>query len=200
MTDIAIVFDPKAGTFDYAMNGPQLLQDDGLSTAILLSWFCDKRADPGDVLPEEQPGPFGLNRKSGGDRRGWWGDFMTPANVNILPGQSYPTPAFRFGSRFWLFRRRKLTPQLLNEVKLEGEDCLSWGKRDGIFRSVTVTAKAFGNQTIVCTGRVDLVAGSPLAFRLPVVVGGGTVPLPDDGGGGQNGALGIFVLDRDKIS
>ncbi len=164
MTDIAIVFNPATASFDYAMDGPQLLQDDGLSTAILLSWFCDKRAEPGDVLPEEQPGPFGLNHKSGGDRRGWWGDFMTPAAVGILPGGSYPVPAFRLGSRFWLFRRRTITPQLINEIQAEAVDCLSWMVDDGIASKVTATARQSGSQTIICNGRVQLVAGRHWRF------------------------------------
>lgn len=200
MTDIALVFDPKTMSFDYALDGAQLLQDDGLTTAIYLSWFCDKRADPGDVLPEEQPGPFGLNRQSGGDRRGWWGDFMTPATARLLPGQPYPVPAYRIGSRFWMFRRRKMTAQLVSEVQAEAVDCLSWMKTDGLAKSITATARAYGNHTIICSGRVEPVAGAPLAFRLPAIVGGASSPLPETEGGGQNGVLGVFVLDRDRLS
>jgi phage gp46-like protein len=200
MTDKAIAFDLTRGVFDYAMLGSQLVLDTGLSTSIIMSWFCDKRAGDNDVLPDEQPGPFGLNHRRGGDRRGNWGDFMTPAARGVLPGQPYPTPAFQLGSRFWMFQRRKLTDGLVNEVRIEGADCLSWMKTYGVARDVTVTAKAVGRQTILCKGVITPVVGAPADFLLPVIVGGGSWPLPPAVASGQNGALGVFVLDQDQLS
>jgi phage gp46-like protein len=195
MTDIAMVFDFTRGVFDYAMDGPQLAQDNGLSTAIILSWFTDARAQSYAELPQNQPGPFGLNKSTGGDLRGWWGDFMTAAVVNLLPGQSYPKPAFRLGSRFWLYKRRKMTAGLPAEVQADAYDALGWMKTIGVATSMNFSAFAVGNQTILIRGKIILANGQSVALLLPVVVGGGSWPLPEAVSSGQYGAIGVTVLD-----
>lgn len=60
MNDIALVWSAEHGAADVVVSGNDLLADDGLETAVLLSLFTDARAEPGDVLFD------------GTDRRGWW--------------------------------------------------------------------------------------------------------------------------------
>jgi phage gp46-like protein len=149
MSDIATIFDPVKGIFDWAMDGPALLQDEGIATAVLLSLGCDKRANDTDTLPDDAIGPFGNGKKGSGDRRGWWGDFMTDAALDLQPGDHYPKPADRIGSWLWLFRRRKMTASLPGEIKAAATDALAWFVRDGIAKAVNLTAKAIDNQTIL---------------------------------------------------
>lgn len=61
MTDIAFVF--AAGTLapDLAVANGRLVAEHGLTTAVYLSLFTDRLAEPDDVLPAND-----------GDRRGWW--------------------------------------------------------------------------------------------------------------------------------
>lgn len=63
MTDVALQYDPTTRTFDIAVgsNG-DLVEDNGLDTAVMLSLYIDRRAEPDDEIPD------GTN-----DRRGWWG-------------------------------------------------------------------------------------------------------------------------------
>ena len=200
MSDIATIFDPVKGIFDWAINGPALLQDDGIATAVLLSLGCDKRANDTDTLPDDAIGPFGNGKKGSGDRRGWWGDFMTDAALDLQPGDHYPKPADRIGSWLWLFRRRKMTASLPGEIKAAAADALAWFVRDGIAKAVNLTAKAIDNQTILLTGEIVLVEGTPFRFLFPVTVGGSSQQLTDDSGIGDHGFLGGFTLNRDLLS
>ncbi len=61
--DIALTWGPTllAGDLSVVLN--DIAAGDELLSAVLLSLFTDRIADPGDVLPG------GAN-----DRRGWWGD------------------------------------------------------------------------------------------------------------------------------
>jgi len=171
MSDIALVFDPVSASFDWALDGSDLLTDDGLTTATFISWFCDRRADPGDVLPDEAPGPFGTNTRTGGDRRGWWGDFMTAAAANLQPGAAYSTPADRIGSKFWQLKRRKMTAALPAEVQADGMEALGWMEQDGIATNIDLAATPFDRQTILLAININLAGGLPFDFAYPVSVG-----------------------------
>lgn len=72
----------------------QLARDFGLRTAVLLSLFCDRLAEPSDPLPDAGiPGTIP-------DRRGYWADFLSPIG-----------PQDRWGSRLWELRGTELRPQ-----------------------------------------------------------------------------------------
>ncbi|MCW7416186.1 phage GP46 family protein [Escherichia coli] len=59
MADIAIVWDKGCGSLQ--LNGADLLTDDSLMTAVLISLFTDRRALTSDEIPDGTR-----------DRRGWW--------------------------------------------------------------------------------------------------------------------------------
>lgn len=64
-----------------------------LETMLIICWFTDRRADPGDpVTPGDDP-------------RGWWGDSYV--------GQDYPGD--RIGSKLWL--RRTTQSGILNIIR-----------------------------------------------------------------------------------
>jgi phage gp46-like protein len=98
-------------------------EDEGIETAVVLSLFTDRRAQPGDPLP--------VNAQLAGtpDRRGWWGD--TFPNV----------PGDRIGSRLWLLNREKEMPAVLARAREYAMEALQWLIEDGIARSVNVTAE-----------------------------------------------------------
>lgn len=116
MTDIALVWHEVGA--DIAMAGADLQADDGLRTAVIISLFTDRRAEPDDVLPDGSE-----------DRRGWWAD-------------AYPDiEGDRIGSRLWLLHREKQLPSVLARAKEYAEEALRWLLDDGIASAVRVQAE-----------------------------------------------------------
>lgn len=103
-------------------------EDDGIETAVVLSLFTDRRAEPGDALPDGAAG-----------RRGWWGD-QFPA----VEGD-------RFGSRLWLLSREKQVLAVLARAREYAEESLRWMVDDGIARSVKASAEVVSNGVLGLT-------------------------------------------------
>lgn len=124
MSDLRTAFRDFAG--DLVVSGPRLGEDDGLETAVVISLFTDRRALPGDPLPQ--------NAQVAGtpDRRGWWGDGFA-----AVPGD-------RIGSRRWLLHREKLTPSTVARLIEYDREALQWLIDDGIARAVNVSAEIQG--------------------------------------------------------
>ena len=97
-----------------------LIVDDSLRGAVLVSLFTDAEASP------EQLQEAGLDA-SPAERRGWWGDA-----VSSIAGD-------RIGSRLWLLARRKRMASVLPEAKRHAEDALAWLVSGGLAQTVTVT-------------------------------------------------------------
>lgn len=100
---IAIIWDDGLGTF--APDGVDFLQDNSLTTDVVISLFTDRRAAASDVLPD------GTH-----DRRGWWGD-------------SYRTRPI--GSRLWLLSREKALDAVLRKAETYATEALMWMKNAG---------------------------------------------------------------------
>lgn len=113
MSDIALRWGTAAG--DVVVTGNDLLRDDGLDTAVLVSLFTDRRADDSDVLPYDNA-----------DRRGWWGDALADD---------------RIGSRLWLLGREKERQAVLGLAKSYALEALQWLIDDKVAESVAVTAE-----------------------------------------------------------
>ncbi len=122
MSDLALIWDAKAGSADLSVEAGVLATDAGLRTAVVVSLFTDRLARADDVLPVED-----------GDRRGWWGD-VEPR----VAGD-------RIGSRLWLLAREKATPQALNRAREYAAEALNWLIADGVARTVEVEAEAQGS-------------------------------------------------------
>lgn len=119
MTDIATVWSPSAINGDWQMNGPALLSGNDLETAVIISLFTDRRAQRGDVIPDNTNDP-----------RGWWGD-------NQVSGNS----ASPIGSRLWLLARSTApTQRVLNQAVTYAREALQWLITDGIAAAVDVEA------------------------------------------------------------
>lgn len=133
--DIQIAWDIDLLEGDILFANNDLVQDAGLSTAIYISLFTDRRAARNDILPD-------LDNT---DRRGWWGD-----EVGDLPGD-------RIGSRLWLLEREKTTQEVLEKTKGYCEEALQWLIDDGVATKVTVTVEKQGTvETAILAIKVEI--------------------------------------------
>ena len=123
MTDVRTYYSADLMAADLGLTGGLLAGDDGLETAVVLSLFSDRRANPDDVLPDD-----------GGSRRGWWGD-LVPATVDGAAAEGD-----RFGSRLWLLAREKQLPDVLIRARDYAAEALAWLIEDGVAERVEVEA------------------------------------------------------------
>ena len=141
--DIASNFDPIAVRADYALALGALQSDADLQTAVLISLFTDRLAEPDDALPE-----------LGALRRGWWGDALSGA----LGG------AGRIGSRLWLLSREKMLPETVNRAREYAQEALAWMVTEGVARRVTVQAQVVGADTLGLTIQIERNQGQVLRY------------------------------------
>jgi phage gp46-like protein len=90
--------------FDFAsLQGDLRINDQThpLIEMALISLFTWRRAEPGDIAPEDDP-------------QGWWGD-----SVAAVQGD-------RIGSRLWLLQRRKITPETQAFARDLALQALAW--------------------------------------------------------------------------
>ncbi len=112
MSDIATVWaGPLQASGDWQIAGPDLLSGNDLQTAVLISLFSDRTAQPSDTIPDGTTDP-----------RGWWGDNF-----------QYPV-----GSRLWLLGRSKQTRETLQAAQLYISEALQWLIDDGVAAAVDV--------------------------------------------------------------
>ncbi|ECO7182411.1 phage GP46 family protein [Salmonella enterica] len=112
MADVAIVW--RSGHGDLVLNGPDLLTDDSIKTAVIISLFTDRRAQPSDPVPDGTT-----------DRRGWWADSFRKRPI---------------GSRLWLLSREKTLASVVERTAAYADEALAWLKPAGLVTSVTCTA------------------------------------------------------------
>lgn len=96
-----------------------LATDRGLTTAVILSLFTDRRAADDDVPPSGDPT----------DRRGWWAD------------EFLEVPGDRYGSRLWLLARAKRTNETVLRAKEYISEALAWMLEDRVASAVEALAK-----------------------------------------------------------
>jgi phage gp46-like protein len=121
---------------DLTEDGPELLIQDGdlaidrgLSSAVLLSIFVDRRATADDLIPPEE------------DPRGWP---LEPADD-------------RWGSKFWLLERAKATTENLALARASALEALAWLVEDEIAESVDVRVELAERERLYV--EIDVVRG-----------------------------------------
>ena len=114
--DVKIIWDDDFFEGDILYDGGDLVREEGLETAVLMSIYTDRRADNDDVLPD--PKSF--------DRRGWWGDQETEFEDD------------KIGSKLWLLERSKATEENLSLTRLYLEECLEWMLEDDVIQDIEV--------------------------------------------------------------
>lgn len=76
-----------------------LLTDDFMDTALLMSIYCEQRASASEIPQPER-------------RRGWIGNESTPG--------------FQIGSKIWLYEQARATRTTINGIKTAAENGLLW--------------------------------------------------------------------------
>ena len=118
-TDIKIRWDTDLLAGDFIFENNDFDTDEGLGTAVLISWFSDQRASDDDDIPNAD-GDFI-------DKRGWWGDLAVP----FAEGD-------QIGSKLWLLNRAKTTQENITKGIEWGTEALEWMKIDGIVKDILV--------------------------------------------------------------
>lgn len=129
MTDIALQWKNSHG--DMVVAGYDLLADDGLETAVILSLGLDRRADASDGIAIDQ------------DPRGWWGDTYADVSGDLI------------GSKFWLLARSKQLPAVAQQVQDYAEQALQWLIDDGVASSVQCDAVWIADYTLGLTVTIN---------------------------------------------
>lgn len=111
MTDAALTY--QGDSLDIDLELGDLVHDDGLVTAVLVSLLSDGRAPPEAVVPTLD-----------GEPRGWWPD----------------DPNDRFGSLLWLLSRGKQTQETAATAREYVRAALAWMVEDGVATRVLVDA------------------------------------------------------------
>ena len=112
---------------DCGMEAGDLVAEDSLRTAVILSLFLDRRAEDDDILPNGSD-----------DRRGWWADTVAPMTDYGIGGGS--ASGDHIGSRLWLLSREKQLAGVLERARHYAEEALTWLVEDGVATAVQVTA------------------------------------------------------------
>ena len=115
MSDLALKY--KGRYFDLEIARDDIVKDDGLQSAIIISLFTDRR-----VGIEELPA---LET----DRAGWWGDMFPEVEGDEI------------GSKLWLLLREKQSASTLSRVVEYCKEALAWLVTDGVAESVEVEAE-----------------------------------------------------------
>lgn len=118
MADIEFKWDAENLVADIGIENGDLIGDDGLRTAVILSLFTDGRAKNEDTLPQGEK-----------SRRGWWADIYPE-----IPGDT-------IGSRLWLIDREKQTAEVAERARAYAQESLAWMIEDKVAESVVVTAE-----------------------------------------------------------
>ena len=142
MTDISTVWDVQNLQGDWVVSGASLQSGNDLTTAVLISLFTDRVAQPGDEIPDGTSDP-----------RGWWGD-------NQPDGNNRP-----IGSRLWLLSRAKQTQETLSRARTYAQEALQWMIQDGVAELVTVDATWQGRGFLAMVVTIQRSNGTNVALN-----------------------------------
>jgi len=120
MADIALT---KINSYyDFSIENGDFALTQGMDTALLMSIFCEKRADISEM-------PFAETR------RGWWGN-------TVLDTENY-----EIGSKLWLLEQARRDLTSLSLAKTYAQDCLQWLIEDSLAKEIQ-TDSAFSENGI----------------------------------------------------
>lgn len=150
----------KLGVFEYGRidlerSATGLAREDGLRSAVLISLFTDRRAEPDDVLPDAPPQKSILPAH----RRGWCGDALAEVRGDL------------YGSRLWLLKRAKQTEETRLRAIFYIKEALQWMIDDAIVSAVDVQAEWHGMDGRMNVD-VNLIFLDGAVFSMSVIIGG----------------------------
>lgn len=111
-SDIKIFYDSVTGRYDIKYANGDIFRENGMTTALLMSLFTDRRARDDDELINED------------DKRGWWGDLLED-NGDLI------------GSRLWLLNG-KASEENLELAKGIISEAVKWFVDDGVWQKFEV--------------------------------------------------------------
>jgi len=121
--DLAVT-ENDSGEWDLVLDQQDLVLEDGLESACVVSLFTDARVTP-DELPPGQT-----------DLGGWWGDAVDDTGDRI-------------GSKLWLLEGAAPNQETLAKAIEYGQDALQWMISDGVAQTVTVDASFSTNEELL---------------------------------------------------
>ena len=128
--DIALTLINDCINLDF--DAGDLLGDDGLETAVLISLFSDQRVTSAD-LPDGET-----------SKRGWWGDVFPEVEGDQI------------GSKLWTFDRVKRTLAVLVQIETAATNALKWMLDDGVAKTVEIEAEFDDNRDNGIILRIDI--------------------------------------------
>lgn len=143
---LSMIWNAAAMGGDVEVVAGTLAHDETLRTAILISLFTDRRAEPDDELPDG----------AAGDRRGWLGDALSTVEGD------------RIGSRLWLLKRRKQTEETRRLAEDYCREALAWLVEDEIATAIAVEAAWIRSGVLACRVAVSVPDGSTQTFSYNV--------------------------------
>jgi len=123
--DLKIIWDSNLMLGDLQVKNGDLVSDESLETAVIISLFTDKRASNDDPLLDDR------NQ----DKRGWWGDLINP-----------DVEGDEIGSKLWLLEREKTTDNIFEKVNRYISEALNWMVEDGVIAKVETNVERQGIQ------------------------------------------------------
>jgi len=121
-SDIKLIWDNDTQEADIDFGDEDLVRENGLESAVIMSLFTDRRAKEDDTLDDKN------------DLRGWWGDRLdVDANDD------------KIGSRIWLLERSKTTNQTIVKLKEYILEALDWMVEDGVAMKVDAEVERQGD-------------------------------------------------------
>ncbi|MBI9079201.1 MAG: phage GP46 family protein [Pseudodesulfovibrio sp.] len=130
---LKLIFKSSGG--DLRLDADRLATASDLETAVVISLFTDQLAEHDEELP------FGES-----DRRGWCLDHTLPKLPDGTPD--------RIGSKLWMLKREKLTPETVERYREYVVAALQWLIDEGAATSIEVKAERVGNTMIALSGRI----------------------------------------------
>jgi len=125
--------------YDYGIGEDgDFIKDESYDTDIVVSLYCDRRADVSEIPSPER-------------RRGWHGDVDSTLQDYLI------------GSKLWLLSQSRFTQETANDAKKYAQDALKWVTDKGIADRVFVTSKREDFNKIVVT--IIFYVGNEIVFR-----------------------------------
>lgn len=128
---------------DFVLGNGDLERDEGLSTAVLVSLFTDRRADIDDEF---------INN----DRRGWWGDLVAEIEGDQI------------GSKIYLLDRLKAIEENIVKLQQYAYEALEWMLEDDVIAKIETDAYSYGpnsNKRLALKVKIYKSDGNNIAYK-----------------------------------
>ncbi|MSU92920.1 MULTISPECIES: phage GP46 family protein [Pseudomonas] len=113
-----------------------------LIRAVTISLYTWRRAETDDLVDDDE-------------RFGWWGDSYPPITND------------RIGSRLWLLRRVKLTPQTQRDAEAYAHEALQWLLDDGHVVDIAIASEKVDINRLNLIPTLTITGGTRLEIKQP---------------------------------